>query len=114
MVWYPSILFHLFVAELLRQQTQEGNPNIHLPSDTPQSVPRPEKKYNPSSKFWVPNLQREASKRHPNPMPEPSPLTAFDRAAAALRQDKAPHPVSKAKPGHPMEEAWMIITFDFQ
>jgi len=63
----------------------------------------------PPSWTCLENLSREASRRHPNQMPEPPQLNPFDakeyRLDSKLPPDvRAPYPISKAEPGHPTEE----------
>uniref|UniRef100_A0A8C6LZV4 Nucleolar protein 12 n=1 Tax=Nothobranchius furzeri TaxID=105023 RepID=A0A8C6LZV4_NOTFU len=50
-----------------------------------------------------------ASRRHPDQMPKPPQLTPFDPEeqrfySESLPNVRAPHPISKAEPGHPTEE----------
>ncbi|KAJ8395912.1 hypothetical protein AAFF_G00027950 [Aldrovandia affinis] len=63
-----------------------------------------------SSRWDVPeHLTREASRRHPNQMPEPPHLAPLDAEeqrlySEPLPDDRAPHPISKGEPRHPAEE----------
>ncbi|MEQ2253447.1 hypothetical protein ILYODFUR_032202 [Ilyodon furcidens] len=63
-----------------------------------------------SSRTCLEHLPRKASRRHPIQMPEPPQLTLLDveeqRLYSELLPDgRAPHPISKGKAGHPVEEA---------
>ncbi|KAK3554317.1 hypothetical protein QTP70_020817 [Hemibagrus guttatus] len=56
------------------------------------------------------HLSRETSRRHPKQMPEPPQLPPFDVEEQRLYSellpgDRAPYPISKGAPRHPMEEA---------
>ncbi|KAK3533720.1 hypothetical protein QTP70_024318, partial [Hemibagrus guttatus] len=56
------------------------------------------------------HLPREMSRRHPKQMPEPPQLSPFDVEeqrvySELLPGDRAPYPISKGAPHHPMEEA---------
>jgi len=77
-----------------------------------QDVPRPEGIYNLKREFWVcprasprrtcpKNFQREATRTHPNQMPEPPQLSPFDAEEQRLYSEfppigLAPHSISKA------------------
>lgn len=63
----------------------------------------------PPSCLCPENLQREASRRHPNQMPDPPQLAPFEAKEQQLYSElpgdvRAPHPISKAEPSHHMEE----------
>uniref|UniRef100_A0A8C6KI56 Ig-like domain-containing protein n=1 Tax=Nothobranchius furzeri TaxID=105023 RepID=A0A8C6KI56_NOTFU len=63
----------------------------------------------PAGRTCPKHLPREASRRHPDQMPKPPQLTPFDPEeqrfySESLPNVRAPHPISKAEPGHPTEE----------
>ncbi len=103
--------------------SRHPSPQQHSPAPPGGSrvVPRPDKIYNPSSEYGVSppgsppswtcleNLQREASRRHPNQMPGPPQQASFDTKEQPLNSElppdvRAPHPTSKAEPSHPTEK----------
>ena len=94
----------------------------HSPAPTggPRGVPRQEGIYNPSSESYLwpgpppsrtcpENLQREATRRHPNQVPEPPQLTPFDAEEQRLYSElppdgRAPHSITKTEPSYPPKE----------
>ena len=93
---HPSIISCLSEVWSQREPVQEGNPDIPLPSHTfqlllgdPEAIPEqrghiiPPASHGsapgpPPSRMCSENLQREATRRHPNLMPKPPQLTPFD------------------------------------
>ncbi|KAF7663132.1 hypothetical protein LDENG_00217880 [Lucifuga dentata] len=63
-----------------------------------------------SSQLGCPeNLQREASRRHHNQMPEPPQLAPFNAKEQRfyfepLPDVSAPHPIPKGEPSHPLKK----------
>ena len=106
---------------LQRQQVQEENPDIPLPSDTLQplledlEVFQGLKAYinhsasSGSAAGSTPSPPKEATMRHPNQLPESLHLTAFSAVGQQLyfrlRPDaQAPNPISKAEPSQPTKD----------
>ena len=63
----------------------------------------------PPSRTCPENLQREATRRHPNQVPEPPQLTPFDAEEQRLYSElppdgRAPHSITKTEPSYPPKE----------
>ncbi|KAL6468581.1 hypothetical protein MHYP_G00221050 [Metynnis hypsauchen] len=81
-------------------------------------TPRPAGRYSHANVSWVfPGVSsqvdlpvtREASRRHPNQMPEPPQLAPLDVKkqrlySESLPDDRTSHPISKGESRHPAEE----------
>ncbi|MEQ2282632.1 hypothetical protein AMECASPLE_002718 [Ameca splendens] len=92
-------------------QLVRGNPSAF--SGQPRNIVPPAY---PGSSFGPPpggtcpeHLTREASRRHPDQIPEPPQLAPLDVEkqrlySESLPDDRAPHPISKGEPRHPAKE----------
>ena len=97
----PSHFHQLFWGD---PKAFPGQPGDVIPPACPGSAPR-----SPPSRTCLKDLPREASRRHPHQMPEPPQLAPLDMKEQRLYSEslpdvRAPHPISKAEPGHPAEE----------
>ncbi|KAK3528059.1 hypothetical protein QTP86_020223 [Hemibagrus guttatus] len=101
----PSIALH--VLQLFRRDPEAfpGQPRDIVSPACPGSSPGPL-----PGGACPEHLSRETSRRHPKQMPEPPQLPPFDVEEQRLYSellpgDRAPYPISKGAPRHPMEEA---------
>ncbi|KAL0146834.1 hypothetical protein M9458_057773, partial [Cirrhinus mrigala] len=92
--------------QLFRRNTEAfpGQPRDIVPPACPGSSPGP-----PPGGTCPEHLPREASRRHPEQMPEPPQLASLDVKeqrvySELLPSDRAPHPISKGAPSHPTEK----------
>ena len=97
----PSDTLQLLLGDYEGIPGQKGN---IIPPASPGSPPGP-----PPSRTYPVSLQMEATRRHPNQVPEPSQLTPFDAEEQRLCSEfapdgQAPHPISKAEPSQPPKE----------
>jgi len=103
---HRSIYFLPLIRGGVRQQVQEGNPDIPLPSDTLQLLQRDPEAFpgqklhiipptcpeSPPSRTCPENLQTEATRRHPNQMAEPPQLIPFNAEFYLLKNcNSIPH-----------------------
>ncbi|CAG5932572.1 unnamed protein product [Menidia menidia] len=124
---HPSILLRLSGVGSRGQQPEQGNPDFPLPGHfgqllrgDPEAFPGqpghivppagPGSSSGPSPGGTSPeHLPREATRRHPEQMPEPpqlAPLHVEEQRlySEPLPDGRASHPISKGEPRHPAEE----------